>query len=58
MSQKELSHLEVLTKVHKKRLKTLQAAEILDFSTRQVKCLPKALNTQRPKNSRPKRPCF
>jgi hypothetical protein len=31
MSQKELSRLEVLTKVHKKRLTISQAAEILDF---------------------------
>ncbi len=39
MSQKELSRLEVITKVHKKRLTTLQASENLGFSTRQVKRL-------------------
>lgn len=49
MSQKELNRLEVLTKVHERRLKIAQAAEILDLSTRQVKRLSKALKTQGPK---------
>lgn len=49
MSQKELSRLEVLTKVHEKRLKTSQAAEILDLSIRQVKRLSKAFKIEGPK---------
>lgn len=49
MSQKELTRLEILTKVHEKRLRILQAAEILDLSIRQVKRLSKALKMKGPK---------
>jgi len=36
MSSKELSRLDIMTKVHEKRLKISQAAEYLRLSSRQV----------------------
>jgi len=49
MSHKELSRLEVLTKMHEKRLKISQVADILGLSIRHVKRLSKALKIEGPK---------
>jgi len=48
MSNKELSRLEVMTKVHERRLKISQASEYLGLSKRQVKRLSKKLPFQKP----------
>ncbi len=48
MSKKELSRLEIMTKVHEKRLTILQASEYLGLSERQVKRLSKRLKTEGP----------
>ena len=48
MSNKELSRLEVMTKVHKKRLTISQASEYLGLSQRQVKRLSKKLKSEGP----------
>ncbi len=48
MSNKELSRLEVMTKVHEKRLTTSQASEYLGLSQRQVKRLSKKLKSEGP----------
>ena len=49
MSIKELSRLEVLNKVHEKRITQRQAAEVLGLSLRHVKRLSKALKLEGPK---------
>ncbi len=46
MSSKELSRLEVITKVHEKRLTISQATEYLGLSQRQVKRLSKRLKAE------------
>lgn len=46
MSGKELSRLEIITKVHEKRLTISQAAEYLGISSRQAKRLSKRLKTE------------
>ncbi len=46
MSSKELSRLEVITKVHEKQLTISQATEYLGLSQRQVKRLSKRLKAE------------
>ena len=48
MSSKELSRLEVMTKVHEKRLTISQASQYLGLSQRQVKRLSKRPPFQKP----------
>lgn len=48
MSKKELSRLEIMTKVREGRLTTSQASEYLGLSTRQVKRLSKRLKIEGP----------
>jgi hypothetical protein len=48
MSKKELSRLEVVTKVHERRLTILQAAEYLGLSQRQIKRLSKRIKAEGP----------
>jgi len=47
MSNKELSRLEVMTKVRERRLKISQASEYLGLSQRQIKRLSKKLKNRR-----------
>jgi hypothetical protein len=46
MSNKDLSRLEIMIKVHEKRLTITQASEYLGLSCRQVKRLSKRLRTE------------
>lgn len=48
MSSKELSRLEIITKVHEKRFTISQVSECLGLSQRQVKRLSKRLRTEGP----------